>query len=333
MSDAGAAAGEAVATRIFTSVLAICTFGEHDEATVRFAADIARQSRARLSVLGVRDHSSELTRIARHSQIDQHEVRKWLDAALDADTRALVERAGVSGAEIAARNGKVFLEAIREVNETGHDLVVKAAERVEGVGGYLFASTDQHLIRKCPCPVWLRVPGTPSNDRPVVAAVDADEAMASEPATQAELNDRIIALAQGIAAFTGGQLYIVTAWDAPGEALARRWFTDADRAGDYVRDVERERRAALDAIIRRAPSGAPGDRASPSPIPILRQGVARTVVTDFVTARNAAHLVMGTIARTGLTGFLIGNTAEDVLNAVTCSVLTVKPPGFVSPVR
>ena len=30
---------------------------------------------------------------------------------------------------------------------------------------------------------------------------------------------------------------------------------------------------------------------------------------------------------------IIGNTAEEVLNQVDCSVLTVKPEGFVSPVR
>jgi nucleotide-binding universal stress UspA family protein len=43
-------------------------------------------------------------------------------------------------------------------------------------------------------------------------------------------------------------------------------------------------------------------------------------------------LVMGTVCRTGLSGFLIGNTAEEVLGAMDCSVLTVKPQGFVSPV-
>ena len=40
---------------------------------------------------------------------------------------------------------------------------------------------------------------------------------------------------------------------------------------------------------------------------------------------------MGTIARTGLPGVLIGNTAEKVLDDVHCSVVAVKPPGFVSP--
>jgi hypothetical protein len=42
---------------------------------------------------------------------------------------------------------------------------------------------------------------------------------------------------------------------------------------------------------------------------------------------------MGTVARTGIAGLLIGNTAEAILEQVQCSVLAVKPPGFVSPVK
>jgi nucleotide-binding universal stress UspA family protein len=38
------------------------------------------------------------------------------------------------------------------------------------------------------------------------------------------------------------------------------------------------------------------------------------------------------VGRTGIPGFLIGNTAEQVLSEVTCSVLALKPRGFVSPV-
>jgi len=41
---------------------------------------------------------------------------------------------------------------------------------------------------------------------------------------------------------------------------------------------------------------------------------------------------MGTVGRTGIQGFFIGNTAEEILNQVECSVLAVKPPGFQTPV-
>jgi nucleotide-binding universal stress UspA family protein len=41
---------------------------------------------------------------------------------------------------------------------------------------------------------------------------------------------------------------------------------------------------------------------------------------------------MGTVARTGIAGFFMGNTAESILTQLECSVLTLKPQGFVSPV-
>jgi universal stress protein E len=42
---------------------------------------------------------------------------------------------------------------------------------------------------------------------------------------------------------------------------------------------------------------------------------------------------MGTVSRAGIAGLLIGNTAEKVLPQVDCSMLTVKPEGFVTPVK
>lgn len=41
---------------------------------------------------------------------------------------------------------------------------------------------------------------------------------------------------------------------------------------------------------------------------------------------------MGTVARTGIVGFLMGSTAEFVLRELRGSVVAVKPPGFVTPV-
>ena len=44
-------------------------------------------------------------------------------------------------------------------------------------------------------------------------------------------------------------------------------------------------------------------------------------------------VVMGTVCWTGVPGFLTGNSAENVLQQVDCSVLAIKPKGFVSPVK
>lgn len=64
----------------------------------------------------------------------------------------------------------------------------------------------------------------------------------------------------------------------------------------------------------------------------LPKGDQATVIPRLVRSHEIDLLVMGTVCRTGIPGFIIGNTAEKVLDTVDCSVLTVKPVGFVSPV-
>jgi len=54
--------------------------------------------------------------------------------------------------------------------------------------------------------------------------------------------------------------------------------------------------------------------------------------------RAAQHLsidliTLGTVGRSGIKGVLLGNTAEQVLGTCDCSILTVKPDGFVSPIE
>ena len=64
----------------------------------------------------------------------------------------------------------------------------------------------------------------------------------------------------------------------------------------------------------------------------VEEGRAAHVVTETAKRLEADLIVMGTVARTGIPGLIIGNTAEDVLSAAHCSVLAVKPPDFRTPV-
>ena len=65
----------------------------------------------------------------------------------------------------------------------------------------------------------------------------------------------------------------------------------------------------------------------------LVKGDASTVISELVSKKQADLLIMGTVCRTGIAEFFIGNTAEKVLQRVECSVLTVKPDRFVTPVK
>ena len=61
-------------------------------------------------------------------------------------------------------------------------------------------------------------------------------------------------------------------------------------------------------------------------------GFAITRRGSFSQEVEADLVVIGTVGRTGIPGLIIGNTAENVLQTTSASVLAVKPSGFVSPV-
>ncbi len=65
----------------------------------------------------------------------------------------------------------------------------------------------------------------------------------------------------------------------------------------------------------------------------LRRGSPARIIRSVADEIEADLMVMGTVCRAGAAGFLIGNTAETVLGDITCSILALKPDGFVSPIE
>lgn len=227
--------------------------------------------------------------------------------------------------------GQSFLETIRAVIRNAHDLVVKPAENPDFLER-LFGSNDMHLLRKCPCPVWMMKPGEGSNYQRILAAVDF-EPDAPEPPEQGP-NAAILELSSSLAISDFAELHVVHAWDAPGEMLLRSWSDKPDEA--ILRYVEAERsrhQMGMDTIERRLRERI-GREAYEylSPGYHLIQGLAQQVIPQTAERVGADLVVMGTLGRTGVSGFFIGNTAETILEQLRCSVLAIKPPGFVSPV-
>jgi nucleotide-binding universal stress UspA family protein len=62
------------------------------------------------------------------------------------------------------------------------------------------------------------------------------------------------------------------------------------------------------------------------------KGNAEVLITKLAREKAIDLIIMGTMSRS-VAGLLIGSSAENVLHQVNCSVLTVKPDGFVTPVR
>lgn len=228
--------------------------------------------------------------------------------------------------------GTFFIEVIREVLRNGHDLVIKPAENPDFLKR-LFGSTDIHLLRKCPCPVWIMKLPEKTNYSCIMAAVGFHPLEDSD--VEDALNQEILDLASAMALSDSASLNVVHAWEPFAAQYIRSRGDKAQEAMAVY--VEKERSLQQNGLKRLMEklSKRIGDNVYQklSPILHLPQGDAQKMIATLATGLQADLVVMGTVVRTGVSGFIIGNTAEAILDQLECSVLVSKPPGFVTPVK
>lgn len=221
------------------------------------------------------------------------------------------------------REGTPFLIAIREALAGAHDLVLKTAGD-GGADGPAFAATDKHLLRKCPCPVWLVTPGAPDSNSRILAAVDPAP---MEP-EQEQLSRDVLRAAMDVAQSDDALLDVLHAWQLFGESVLRGPGTSLrDPEVDHLVGNTLNRHAsAMERLLESVPNS--GVRLKQH----LVRGRPEDAIASFVTQNDTDLLVMGSVGRAGIPGLLIGNTAERLTDSVRCSVLALKPHGFISPV-
>jgi len=220
--------------------------------------------------------------------------------------------------------GTPFLEIIREVLRNNHDLVMLSPRKKAKVKMILFGSRTMHLIRKCPCPVWAIKPTKRKKYARILAAVDPlpfdDERNA--------LNIKIMEMATSLAELEGSELHVVHCWTPYLEARPRGGssltFNEVDK---LVRDIRRTHKMRFDKFL-----DGFNLKTLPHKVHLLK-GDPAALIVDLARKKRIDLVVMGTVCRTGLAGFFIGNTAEMVVQEIDCSVLAVKPDGFVTPVK
>lgn len=228
--------------------------------------------------------------------------------------------------------GKTFLEAIRAVLRNQFDLLIKAAENPAWTTR-IFGSDDLHLLRKCPCPVWLIKPQEKTQYSTIMAAVDFDPATPF-PVEQ-DLNRQILELSASLALSDLTSLHVVHAWGTLAEkTLVSRGGMLPEGLNLYLEKEEALHRKELFRLVEKL-RGWVGDEAYGylSLSLHLPKGSSKRVIAEMAARLGADLVVMGTVARTGIPGLIIGNTAEAVLDQLACSVLAVKPPGFTTPVK
>jgi nucleotide-binding universal stress UspA family protein len=284
-------------------------------AAIRRVTDLVVTNGAKLTLLGVAAEPSRLQRLLHRPGLVDEAVEAERKR-LDSDLRRCVARTSID-ADFSVEIGDPALRIIERVIDEGHDLVVVTSdEDAED------RATIRRLLRKCPCPVWVIRP-TRARIQRVLAAVDPDP-------NAAELNRTILELASAMVDLHGGELHVAHAWELYGEATMRgSGFMHVPPAElDALLGEERDKHSdALAELLESSQAAHATGKVH------LVHGPATEVIPALVAAHRINLLVMGTVARGGVSAMVMGNTAERVLDHVKCSVIAIKPEGFVSPIR
>ncbi len=195
----------------------------------------------------------------------------------------------------------------------------------------MLARSIAALMRACPCPVAIGRPRTGEGAGRAVAAIDYDKG----DETKAHVNQAILDAC--LLALRGDhpELYIVHAWSLYGETLlgSGRAGLAPERFAEVSEEERDYRQQWLDELVQKYRDTLDEAHAARfNPKIELLHGDPTIVIPMRVKELDADLLGIGTVSRKGLSGLLIGNTAEAIINRVNCTVVTLKPEGFVCPV-
>jgi len=291
-----------------------------DHPIVTEAAEIAQRNDASLTLVDV---LPEFTWAAKLSLGDHEHVRELMLKEKQEKLASLKASLHTKGVAVDTKvlQGKTSVEIIREVLRNGHDLVMRVAKGKNSRRAGFFGNTGFRLLRQCPSAVWLVTPAAPKFKH-VVGCVDTSTGEKVDD----ELNNSIYEFASCISLYQGGRFSIVHAWSI--------WNEDMLRSRMNVEDFEtvekhnrEETKRRMDRFLHQHASNVQADNVH------LLKGDPVRVIPEFAKTKDADLVVMGTVGRSGMTGFVMGNTAEQILAQIECSVLALKPSSFECPVK
>ena len=303
----------------FKNILVALNSEAPEQVALQQAVKLAANHQARLKLVDV---VREFNWLERLTTPNSQEFRQGIADKKTVLLEKLAEPARAQGLEVTTvvLSGKSSLAIVREVLQSSHDLVVKQAKGAGWFKGF-YGATGMQLLRKCPCPVWLTKPEADAKCGRVMAAVDAN----SPDEAHAALNRGIIDAAQSFGQWENAQVHVVQAWNVYGEDVLQHHML-SEEFEELMQRSQGDAEDNLNELLRDFNLNSKSQNVH------ILHGDPSLVIPQFAEAERVDLIVMGTIARTGLAGALMGNTAEAILANVHCSILALKPKDFVSPI-
>jgi universal stress protein E len=271
--------------------------GPGSEAALNQALWLARSLPARLVMLSSEFESAPFD--------DQR--RAALEAARD--------RVAAEGVEVELRlvDERPWMALTHTVLAGEADLTLVGKRDDSTAEGRRLGSQAIKLLRKCPGPVWAVKPEHDLVHKLVLAATDLTT-----------VGNQAVEFAAFVAEHHRCPLHVVHAYQTTMALQLSAAHLAEEEYDARIDAIKAEAQARIDAVI----NATVFDGES---VVHIGRNAPHLAIREAVEHLHPDLLVMGTVSRGGLPGFLVGNTAERLLDRVDCSVLTVKPEDFVCP--
>ncbi len=299
-------------------LVAIKAPGARSQPTARKAAQIAAGTGAKLELFHAITTPLYMDAFGMEGMSIKETQKQWRARVLKQLERhaAALREDGVEVEVSCDWDFPAYEAVVRRATRTGADLIVAERHADKHVMPWLLRFNDWELLRRSPVPVLLVKHGKLWRKPAVLAAIDPQHSFAKP----AKLDGAILDAAGQIAGALGGAMHVVHAYPAATPALID-YGASAEKIGTNL-----ERRAA--AIARKAFDAELADRGLSRSRKHLIAGHPVDVIPKLAKRLKAGLVVMGGISRSGLKRLVIGNVAEQVLDALPCDVLVMKPESF-----
>ena len=282
------------------------------------AAKIAQENEATLKIVDVVPHLQWTARLT----LKKHEdVRKAVATDKQAKLNELAARLRDQGINVESKVlwGKTSAEIVREVLRSQHDLVMRVAKGHRSSRKGFFGATSRQLLRDCPCAVWLATAAENPGYSHVLACIDTS----TQHGRETELSNRVFNLASAVTEQQDAEMSVLHAWSMDAGGIPKSRISPIQ-----LQDMKESRRGhvegLLDEFLKEHGTSIQADN-----VHLIKDDPV-LAIPAFTKEHGVDLVVIGTMARSGLSGIVIGNTVEQILDDLECSVLAVKRGSFVS---
>ena len=228
-----------------------------------------------------------------------------------AGQQAALQQEGFSVSSQQAWNEGLYQTIVATQQSAGCGLVIKQHVPDNPLKKALLTPEDWKLLRYCPSPVLMVKTATPWAGGVILAAVD----VGNSDSEHRTLHSGIVSHGYDIANLANGTLHVISAHPSPMLSAADPTFQLKETIEARYREQCKSFQTEYDVSDQRLH---------------VAEGPADVLIPYTAHKLGAAVTVIGTVARTGLSGALIGNTAEVVLDALESDVLVLKPDDIIA---